>query len=69
MGGMARIENTQIARVVEVTQLHYHIVTTNGKSHWIPKAHSAISAKVDESVRIILKTRGYVRRWWIESTD
>lgn len=69
MGQMARIESTQIGRVVEVTQLHYHIVTVSGKWHWIPKAHSAVSAKVDETVRIILKTRGYVRRWWIESKN
>lgn len=66
---MARIENAQTGRVVEITQLHYHVLTPDGKYYWIAKVHSAAAATVDDSVRIILKKQNWVRRWWIESKN
>ncbi len=62
-----RIPMVQDAEVVEVTVRHYHVRTATGKWYWIEKEHAVIQANVNDSVRLAMKQRGYVRQWWIES--
>ena len=66
---MARFQTIQIARVIEITEQHYHLMTMKGQCLWVAKAHSSVSVRVDDSVQIVLKTKNWVRRWWIESKN